>query len=108
MPKLNLSRMDVESLANLRKQVDELLLKRRADIESQLGALAALTGERGRRGRSSLKGIKVPPKYRDRAGNTWAGRGAKPRWLVAAIKEGKKLEDFAIAKTGSGKKRRKK
>jgi hypothetical protein len=29
MPKPNLSRMDVESLANLRKQVDELLLKRR-------------------------------------------------------------------------------
>src|SRR5215475_6020499 len=107
MAKLNLSRMDVESLATLRKQVDELLLKRRADIESQLGALAALTGERVRRGRgSSLKGIKVAPKYRDRAGNTWAGRGAKPRWLVAAIKEGKKLEDFAIEKTATGRKRR--
>jgi hypothetical protein len=25
-------------------------------------------------------------------------RGAKPRWLVAAMKEGKKLEDFAIEK----------
>jgi DNA-binding protein H-NS len=107
MAKPNLSRMDVESLANLRKQVDELLLKRRADIEAQLGALAALSGERGSRtGRgSSLKGKKVPPKYRDRSGNTWAGRGAKPRWLVAAIKEGKKLEDFAIEKTAPGRKR---
>jgi len=102
--------MDVESLANLRKQVDELLLKRRADIEVQLGMLAALTGARGSRGKrgSSLKGKKVPPKYRDRSGNTWAGRGAKPRWLVAAIKEGKKLEDFAIEKTATGRKRRKK
>src|SRR5262245_32939302 len=109
MAQLNLSRMDVASLANLRKQVNELLLKGRADIERQLGALAALTGERGRRGRgSSLKGVKVPPKYRDRAGNTWAGRGARPRWLVAAIKEGKKLEDFAIEKTDTGRKRRKK
>src|SRR5262245_28510007 len=109
MPKLNLSRMDVESLASLRKQVDELLLKRRADIESQLGALAALTGERGRGGRgSSLKGIKVPPKYRGPDGETWAGRGARPRWLVAAIKKGKKLEDFAIEKTATGRKRRKK
>jgi DNA-binding protein H-NS len=61
---------------------------------------------RGRGG--SLKGKKVPPKYRDRSGNTWAGRGAKPRWLVAAIKEGKKLEDFAIEKTAIGRKRRKK
>jgi hypothetical protein len=25
--------------------------------------------------------------------------GARPRWLVAAIKEGKKLEDFLIEKT---------
>src|SRR5262245_11616295 len=108
MPKPNLSRMDVESLANLRKQVDELLLKRHAEIEAQLGSLAALSGERGsRRGRgSSRKGKKVPPKYRDRSGNTWAGRGAKPRWLVAAIKEGKKLEDFSIEKTGTGRKRR--
>ena len=108
MAKLNLSQMDVESLANLRKQVDELLLKRRADIESQLGALAALTGERGRRGRSSLKGIKVPPKYRGPGGETWAGRGARPRWLVAAIKKGKKLEDFAIEKAATGRRRRKK
>ena len=27
---------------------------------------------------------------------TWAGRGARPRWLVAAIKEEKKLDDFLI------------
>ena len=55
-----------------------------------------------------LKGKKVPPKYRDRAGNTWAGRGAKPRWLVAAIKEGKKLEDFAVEKTATAKEAKKK
>jgi hypothetical protein len=29
-----------------------------------------------------------------------AGRGAKPRWLVAAIKGGKKLDDFLIEKSG--------
>jgi DNA-binding protein H-NS len=40
--------------------------------------------------------VKVAPKYRDGAGNTWAGRGLKPRWLQAAIKTGKTLEDFAI------------
>jgi DNA-binding protein H-NS len=61
---------------------------------------------RGRGG--SLKGKKVPPKYRDTSGNTWAGRGAKPRWLVAAIKDGKKLEDFAVEKTAPGRKGRKK
>ena len=38
----------------------------------------------------------VAPKYRDEHGNTWAGRGNRPRWLTEAIKAGKKLEDFAI------------
>jgi DNA-binding protein H-NS len=46
-----------------------------------------------------LKGRKVPPKYRGRSGETWAGRGARPRWLVAAIKGGKKLDDFLIDKS---------
>jgi DNA-binding protein H-NS len=53
---------------------------------------------RGGQRRSALKGRKVPPKYRNASGETWAGRGARPRWLVAAIKEGKKLDDFLIDK----------
>jgi DNA-binding protein H-NS len=31
---------------------------------------------------------------------TWAGRGLKPRWLGAALKSRKKLEDFSIAAPG--------
>jgi hypothetical protein len=38
----NLARMDFESLMNLRQQVDELLLKRRADIEDQMERTALL------------------------------------------------------------------
>lgn len=38
----------------------------------------------------------VAAKYRDADGNTWSGRGRQPRWLAAALKDGKKLEDFAI------------
>jgi DNA-binding protein H-NS len=39
----------------------------------------------------------VAAKYRDPAsGNTWTGRGLKPRWLVAAIESGKALGDFVI------------
>ena len=37
-----------------------------------------------------------PAKYRDDAGNIWVGRGPRPAWLSAALKSGKKLEDFAI------------
>ncbi len=49
---------------------------------------------------SAMKGRKVPEKYRGPEGETWAGRGAQPRWLVAALKEGKKLDDFLIEKSG--------
>jgi DNA-binding protein H-NS len=45
-----------------------------------------------------MKGRKVPIKYRDKAGNTWAGRGAQPVWLREKLKAGAKLEDFAVHK----------
>jgi DNA-binding protein H-NS len=91
--------MNVEALMDLRKRVDETLHKRRAELEQQLGRIAIVGGRRVVRGRASaLKGRKVPPKYRGPAGQTWAGRGARPRWLVAAIKGGKKLDDFLIDK----------
>ena len=100
MPKVNLSRMSVEALMDLRKQVDETLNDRRADLEKQLERIAVVGGRRVVRGGGSpLRGKKVPPKYRSRSGDTWAGRGAKPKWLVAAIKGGKKLDDFLIDKS---------
>ena len=108
MPRINLSAMTVEALMDLRKRVDEMLVKRRAEIEKQLERIAVVGGRRVVvRGRASaLKGRKVPPKYRSPSGETWAGRGARPRWLVAAIKGGKKLDDFLIDK--SARKKRKK
>ena len=43
---------------------------------------------------------KVEPRYRnpDNPNETWTGRGREPRWLVAALAAGKKLEDFLIEK----------
>jgi len=109
MPKVSLSGMTVEVLMDLRKRVDETLRERRAELEKQLKAIVG--GARVvRSGGSALRGRKVPPKYRAPSGETWAGRGAKPRWLVAAIKGGKKLEDFLIdnsARKGRKKRRSK-
>ena len=97
MAKINLSGMTVEALMDLRKRVDEMLHRRRAELEKQWERFAVVGGARVVRGGASvLKGRKVPPKYRSPSGDTWAGRGAKPRWLVAAIKRGKKLDDFLI------------
>src|SRR6185369_11212818 len=52
-------------------------------------------------GGSKMKGRKVAPKYRNpkNRSETWAGRGAMPRWMAAEIKAGKKREDFAIDKS---------
>ena len=102
MAKVNLSEMSVEALMDLRKRVDQMLFERRAEIEKRLERMdraIAVAGSRGGQGRSALKGRKVPPKYRGPSGETWAGRGARPRWLVAAIKDGKKLDDFLIDKS---------
>jgi DNA-binding protein H-NS len=108
MPKVNLSGMSVETLMDLRERVDEMLVKRRADIEQQLARMDRVAGGTrvARGGGSTLKGKKVPPKYRSRSGETWSGRGARPRWLVAAIKGGKKLDDFLIDKAAQKRKRR--
>ena len=43
----------------------------------------------------------VLPKYRNPANpsETWAGRGKQPRWLIAQLKAGKRIESFLIEKT---------
>lgn len=40
----------------------------------------------------------VIPKYRnpDDPTETWSGRGKQPRWLVARLKAGKRIDDFRI------------
>jgi DNA-binding protein H-NS len=106
--------MDVHALIDLRKQVEDTLVSQRSTLERQLaalaGSIASIGGKVARGGRgSALKGKKVAPKYRGPDGETWAGRGAMPRWLKAATKgTGKKIENFLIDKSaGNGQKKRK-
>jgi DNA-binding protein H-NS len=48
--------------------------------------------------RSRRKYPKVLPKYCNPSAptETWSGRGKRPRWLVAALESGSKLDDFLI------------
>ena len=94
MAKVNLTGMNVEALLNLRNQIDERLVELRAELEKQLAAIAGQPKPKGK----SLKGKKVPPKYRSPSGETWAGRGARPKWMVEALKKGKKIDDFLITR----------
>jgi DNA-binding protein H-NS len=100
----SLSPMSVEALLKLRDDVGKVLSQKAVQLEEQLSKLGgeASSGRRGRR--SSLKGQKVPIKYRDKEGNTWAGRGAQPVWLREKLKAGAKLEDFAVQKTAASRK----
>lgn len=41
---------------------------------------------------------KVEIKYRDNEGNTWAGRGLKPKWLVSKLAAGVPLEVYRVVR----------
>src|SRR5712672_2842577 len=94
----SLSSMSVEALLKLRDDVGKVLSQKAVQLEEQLSRLGReAASERGRG--SAMKGRKVPIKYRDKEGNTWAGRGAQPEWLREKLKAGAKLEDFAFQNT---------
>jgi DNA-binding protein H-NS len=104
--KPNLNDFDVDDLLELRADVEKALAERGRDLQRQLallgGAVAKQRGRpAGRPGRvSAMRGKSVLPKYRGPGGETWAGRGATPRWLTALVKEGHSIEEFAIGKGG--------
>jgi DNA-binding protein H-NS len=103
---MNLKSMSIEALFGLRSKVEAVLT---AKVEDERRSLAARDSElaklsrvdMGGRTKASLgRGVrgKVAPKYRnpENPAETWAGRGLKPRWLAAALKSGRKLDDFMI------------
>jgi H-NS histone family len=104
MAKSNLASMSVDELLKLRDDVGTALSRRADELKNQLSRLGGEIGHTKRGRRASLKGRKVPIKYRDGSGNTWAGRGAQPVWLREKLKAGAKLEDFAVQKTVASRK----
>ena len=104
MPKPNLSAASVDALLKLRDEIAEVLAHRAALLREELSKLGHQIGSKGKARGSPLTGRKAPVKYRDRSGNTWAGRGAQPVWLREKLKAGAKLEDFAVHKTAAARK----
>jgi DNA-binding protein H-NS len=99
-----LKTMPIAKLQQLARRVEaeiaEKVTERRRGLESQLSRLFRFEGGPG--GGNSARGGRrgmVAPKYRnpENPTETWAGRGLKPKWLAAALKFGKKLDDFLIA-----------
>jgi DNA-binding protein H-NS len=119
MAKRSLVTMSIDALIQLRDEVGKALSERAGDIQRQLaqlgGGRAGTGAKRGRPPGGSLKGRRVAPKYRGPNGETWAGRGMRPRWMQDAMKRGKKPEDFligghkvAVARKGSAAKKSRK
>jgi DNA-binding protein H-NS len=99
----NLAKLSVEALIEMRDEIGEVLSSKTKQLQSQLAALGLGDAPSGKRGGSKLKGKKVAAKYRNpqNRSETWAGRGAMPRWMAAAIKAGKKRESFLIDKSAA-------
>jgi DNA-binding protein H-NS len=115
-----LTSLSFDDLVALRDNVIRIISTKatatRRELEAKLATLNGLGltlgigggAKRGPKPRGSkLKGRKVPAKYRNPKNHaeTWAGRGATPRWLRAELKGGRKLDDFAITKAARKAKR---
>lgn len=111
---LELKFMSIGDLWSLHEKISAILSARmeaeKRELEKRLAVLSrgvadmpdsggarTLRGEKPRR-----KYPRVLPKYRNpKTSETWSGRGKQPRWLVAAMKSGKKIEEFRISESGS-------
>ena len=94
--------MDFDELLALKAKVEAAIAarveKERKRLTASLERLDAIgmggAPARGKRGprAGAGKGRKIEPKYRnpENADEVWAGRGNRPRWLVAALKGGRK------------------
>ena len=117
MKKIDLETMSVDDLWSLHEQISKILSARIAsekrELEKRLAVLnrgiegADASQSYNANGKARRKYPRVFPKYRNpQTSETWSGRGKQPRWLAAAIKTGRKIEDFMIREAGGSKGRR--
>ena len=97
--KTSLDTLSNQALCKLRDEIAEELKNRAESLQRTIDQLVGPTSSANNEHRSGpSKGYKVAPKYKGPHGEMWSGRGLKPRWLTAAISEGKQLNDFLIDK----------
>jgi DNA-binding protein H-NS len=121
MKKIDFEDMSIDDLWALHEKVSTILSARIAsekhELEKRLaylnrGADAIVQGSElvsgNGKDKPRRKYPRVLPKYRNPSAphETWSGRGKQPRWLVAAMKTGRKIDDFRIGTAGGSKGRR--
>jgi DNA-binding protein H-NS len=105
----DISQLSVEELKRLQEQAEALIASKKdeaiEDAYQQIIAIADKVGlsieqilEYGASKRKKTVRKAVEPRYRSKINpsDTWTGRGKQPRWLVAELDGGAKLEDFLI------------
>jgi DNA-binding protein H-NS len=96
-------RIEREIQAQQTAQRDAALAEIRSIMDANGLSIADIGGGTARRlsrgtGDNPTKGSKVAAKYRHpETGESWSGRGLKPRWLKAAIEQGRQIEEFAVS-----------
>jgi len=82
-------------LTSEKRELEKRLAQLRRENEMNPASTEAMDVSRERR-----KYPRVYPKYRNpnEPSETWSGRGKQPRWLVAALKTGHRIEEFMISK----------
>jgi DNA-binding protein H-NS len=106
MRRTDLETMDFDELWLLHEELTKILSEKitteKLQLERRLAQLNRVEQmddiEDTPANRPRRKYPKVRPKYYNPSQPTemWSGRGKQPRWLVAALKSGRKLEDFRI------------
>jgi DNA-binding protein H-NS len=106
--KLELESMSLDDLWSLHEAISGILSARikaeKHELEKRLAVLGAggpvsadFRAAETSPGKPRRKYPRVLPKYRNpQTSETWSGRGKRPRWLVAAMKSGRKIEEFRL------------
>lgn len=116
--KVELEAMALDDLWSLHEEISAILSARikaeKRELEKRLAVLnrgmdvvdESSDSRALHNGKPRRKYPRVLPKYRNpQTAETWSGRGKRPRWLVAAMKSGRKMEEFRIGE-GAGAKGR--
>ena len=100
MKPIELDGMSTDDLWSLHVELSQLLQQRiqteKLRLEERLKQLEGPVS-----GRRPYPPVSVKYRNPDQPSETWAGRGKQPRWLVAQLRSGKRIEDFRIKKAAN-------
>lgn len=112
---MDLKNRTIPELEKIRREIDDLIEQKRGESKvAAIEEIKRIARESGFTveqllglGTRPVKAVKaksptdkrlgsVSAKYRSKDGETWTGRGRKPKWVIAIQDAGESLEDYTI------------